>query len=246
MCERCQVHLCYQDAQSPRSSESYNLCMAGLQGYHHQLPYLLPLHYITLHYVTLRYVTLRYVTLRYVTLRYVTLRYVTLRYVTLRYVTLRHVNHVTSRHISLHHLITSHYITSHHITSHHITSHHITSHHITSHYITLHYITLHSPACRSYTDAGSRLRLQAIVNRLRRFGLLPHEFPTHEELCEHLCGELFRQVHAPQQIPRLIPTSSLCERELHMSYDLYQSCPRVTFRDPTRPDLRVHPTRGQL
>ena len=45
-----------------------------------------------------------------------------------------------------------------------------------------------------YTDACSRLRLQAVVNRLRRFGLLPPEFPTHEELCEHLCGELFRQV----------------------------------------------------
>ena len=32
------------------------------------------------------------------------------------------------------------------------------------------------------------------MNKLRRFGLLPPEFPTHEEICEHMCGELFRQV----------------------------------------------------
>ena len=45
-----------------------------------------------------------------------------------------------------------------------------------------------------YTDASSRLRLQAVIKRLRRFGLLPREFPTHEELCEHMCGELFMQM----------------------------------------------------
>ena len=45
-----------------------------------------------------------------------------------------------------------------------------------------------------YTDACSRLRLQSVFNRLRRFGLLPPEFTTYEEVCEHLCGELFRQV----------------------------------------------------
>ena len=50
------------------------------------------------------------------------------------------------------------------------------------------------PAWWGYTDACSRLHLQAVVYRLRRLGLLPSEFPTHEELCEHLCGKLFRQV----------------------------------------------------
>ena len=55
-------------------------------------------------------------------------------------------------------------------------------------------LTQHLSGGVIYTDACSRLHLQAVVNRLRRFGLLPSEFPTHEELCEHLSGELFRQV----------------------------------------------------
>ena len=38
------------------------------------------------------------------------------------------------------------------------------------------------------------LHFQAVVNKLRRFGLLPPEFPPHEELCECMCVELFRQV----------------------------------------------------
>ena len=51
--------------------------------------------------------------------------------------------------------------------------------------IIISYLTYAAPAWWGYTDACSRLRLQAVVNRLRRFGLLPPEFPTHEELCEH-------------------------------------------------------------
>ena len=34
-----------------------------------------------------------------------------------------------------------------------------------------------------YIDACSELRLQSVFNRLRRFSLLPPEFPTHKELC---------------------------------------------------------------
>ena len=59
---------------------------------------------------------------------------------------------------------------------------------------TISYLTYAAPAWWGFTDACARLRLQSVLNRLRRFGLLPPEFPTHEELCEHLCGELFRQV----------------------------------------------------
>ena len=59
---------------------------------------------------------------------------------------------------------------------------------------TISYLTYAAPAWWGYTDACSRLHLHAVVSRLRRFGLLPPEFPTHEELCEHMCGELFRQV----------------------------------------------------
>ena len=62
---------------------------------------------------------------------------------------------------------------------------------------TISYLTYAAPAWWGYTDACARLRLQSVFNRLRRFGLLPPEFPTHEELyvsSEHLCGELFRHV----------------------------------------------------
>ena len=62
---------------------------------------------------------------------------------------------------------------------------------------TISYLTYAAPAWWGYTDACSRLHLQAVIkqiNRLRRFGFLPPEFPTHEELCEHMCGKLFRQV----------------------------------------------------
>ena len=59
---------------------------------------------------------------------------------------------------------------------------------------TISYLTHAAPAWWGYTDACSRLSLQSVFNRLRRFGLLPPEFPTHEELCEHPCGELFKQV----------------------------------------------------
>ena len=58
---------------------------------------------------------------------------------------------------------------------------------------TISYLTYAAPAWWSYTDACSRLRLQFVVSRLRRFGLLP--------LGEHLCGELFRQaLHVQHQL----------------------------------------------
>ena len=59
---------------------------------------------------------------------------------------------------------------------------------------TISYLTYTAPAWWGYTDACSRLRLQAVIYRLKRFGLQPPEFPTHEELYEHMCVELFRQV----------------------------------------------------
>ena len=55
---------------------------------------------------------------------------------------------------------------------------------------TISYLTYAAPAWWGYTDACSRLRLQAVINRLRRFGGLPPEFPTHEELCEHVWGAI--------------------------------------------------------
>ena len=53
---------------------------------------------------------------------------------------------------------------------------------------------------------------------LRRFGLLPPEFPTHEELCEHLCGELFVQVlhNRMHVLYQLLPLW----KRLLMGYDL--------------------------
>ena len=43
-------------------------------------------------------------------------------------------------------------------------------------------------------NANSRQRLQSVLNKLKKHGFLPHEFPSHEELCEQMCRGLFNQV----------------------------------------------------
>ena len=52
---------------------------------------------------------------------------------------------------------------------------------------TVSYLTYASPAWWGYADANSRQRLQSVLNKLKKHGFLPHEFPSHEELCEQMC-----------------------------------------------------------
>ena len=59
---------------------------------------------------------------------------------------------------------------------------------------TVSYLTYASPAWWGYADANSRQRLQSVLNKLKKHGFLPHEFPSHEELCEQMCRGLFNQV----------------------------------------------------
>ena len=55
--------------------------------------------------------------------------------------------------------------------------------------------TYSAPAWWDHTDVGPNLRLQAVFNvQFGKIRFPSPEFPTHEELCEHLCGELSRQV----------------------------------------------------
>ena len=60
---------------------------------------------------------------------------------------------------------------------------------------------------------------ESVFYRLRRFGLLPPEFPTHEELFELLCGELFRKVRHDKfhVLHQLLPT---VKETPYMGYDL--------------------------
>ena len=51
---------------------------------------------------------------------------------------------------------------------------------------TVSYLTNASPAWWGYADANSRQRLQSVLNKLKKHGFLPHEFPSHEELCEQM------------------------------------------------------------
>jgi len=59
---------------------------------------------------------------------------------------------------------------------------------------TVGYLTYAAPSWWGYTDASSRQQLQAKINKLKKFNFLPPDFPSHEQLCEQMCGTLFRQV----------------------------------------------------
>ena len=75
---------------------------------------------------------------------------------------------------------------------------------------TVSYLTYASPAWWGYADANSRQRLQSVLNKLKKHGFLPHEFPSHEELCEQMCRGAI-QSGLEQQIPRF--TSAAPPRE---------------------------------
>ena len=55
---------------------------------------------------------------------------------------------------------------------------------------TVSYLTYASPAWWGYADASSRQRLQSVLAKLKKFGFLPPNSPSHQELCEQMCKSL--------------------------------------------------------
>ena len=59
---------------------------------------------------------------------------------------------------------------------------------------TVSHLTYAAPAWWGYTNVSSRQRMQAVVRKLIKYGFLHPDFPSHDQLCEKICNDLFRLV----------------------------------------------------
>ena len=96
---------------------------------------------------------------------------------------------------------------------------------------TVGYLTYAAPAWWGYSDVSSRQRLQAAINKLKKFNFLPPEFASHEQLCEQMCGVLFKQILANRNhvLHQLLPP----ERAIH-----YSMRPRAHNRQIIKADAK--------
>ena len=97
-------------------------------------------------------------------------------------------------------------------------------------------MTYVSPSWWGLLDEGSRQRLQAILTKMQKQGLLPCDYPTMMELCDAADTKLFAAIlHNPHHVLHcLLPpvresTYNLRQRPLDRMIPLI-SCPRITHR----------------
>jgi hypothetical protein len=56
------------------------------------------------------------------------------------------------------------------------------------------HLTYAAPAWWGYADSGAKHQLQSVLAKLKRYGFLPPDFPSHQQLCDKMDKQLFLQI----------------------------------------------------